>query len=294
MTLSFLQNARALSKVEASVGKKAAMAFILSHSDSVDEFLKCFQKDEVSSRRLSEHLFLMSEKVLSLNVRPDNISFHEGSHNYKFNLILARDPGKAPFVHDLYPLVDVFSLRFYDYFDFKDGTVLDIGGYIGDTATYFAIKGAKSVIVYEPNPINFSYLVQNIQLNGVQNRVEAHKAGLSSHRRKLMVPPTMSGGGSMFYPQEGGTSLGDVEVASPKEALGGLDRVDLLKVDCKGCEQDLIKDAFDEICAKVENIIMEVRNPSDPQTGEMLSKLKVGGFSLRKVNSVYGMVYLSR
>ena len=45
---------------------------------------------------------------------------------------------------------DVFLNEAYPFLPVNGKTVIDIGGYIGDTAIYFIMKGAKKVIALEP------------------------------------------------------------------------------------------------------------------------------------------------
>ena len=51
----------------------------------------------------------------------------------------------------------------------KGKIVLDIGGYIGDTAVYFSKLGASMVYVYEPHPVLYQILTKNIELNNLKN-----------------------------------------------------------------------------------------------------------------------------
>ena len=49
----------------------------------------------------------------------------------------------------------VFLYEEYQTLPVKDRIVIDIGGSIGDTAIYFALKGAKKVIALEPFLLNY-------------------------------------------------------------------------------------------------------------------------------------------
>jgi len=55
-----------------------------------------------------------------------------------------------PFPHGIYELAEVFYDNCYAGFDVSNGTVVDVGAFIGDSSVYFAYKGAKSSIAYEP------------------------------------------------------------------------------------------------------------------------------------------------
>jgi FkbM family methyltransferase len=58
------------------------------------------------------------------------------------------------------------------------------GGEIGDTAIYFALRKAKKVIVFEPFPYNFKYLIQNIKINNLEEKIEAVNAMIGDRNRK--------------------------------------------------------------------------------------------------------------
>jgi len=47
--------------------------------------------------------------------------------------------------------------------DVKNKSVVDIGAFVGDTAIYFAIKGAEKVIAIEPHPGAYEELAENIE-----------------------------------------------------------------------------------------------------------------------------------
>jgi len=87
-------------------------------------------------------------------------------------------PGKPRFIIDPVSVMtsilrQTFYDRFYDWFvkkaleavhqDKLSGTIIDIGAFIGDTAEYFALKGANEVVAYEPVSRLYNLLIRNIQ-----------------------------------------------------------------------------------------------------------------------------------
>src|SRR6266851_1823796 len=121
-------------------------------------------------RHLAYNIFMISQRTkCSVEASGDDmqIEITKKGIAYTFRLIGLPNPAKAPFVHNLTPLTDIFFLDLYDLYDYRGGVVIDIGAYIGDTAVYFAKNGAAEVYSYEPNPINYEYLKKNINLNGV-------------------------------------------------------------------------------------------------------------------------------
>ncbi len=152
---------------------------------------------------------------------------------------------------------DLTSIYPKEYFSKK--VVIDAGAYIGDTAILFSRHyGAKRVIAIEPNPIHYKVLLLNLRLNKVSNVEVMNKALCSEGDKKVCI--------------EG---LG--HSAKTKEILGidecnclincvGLDEVirkyepDTAKIDCEGCEYDVILNTDPEILKKVSTYIIEFHN----------------------------------
>jgi FkbM family methyltransferase len=197
---------------------------------------------------------------------------------YTFRFIGLPNPAKAPFVHNLTPLTDIFFLDLYDPYDYRGGVVIDIGGYIGDTAVYFAKNGAAEVYSYEPNPVNYEYLEKNINLNGVAARVKTINCAISIERR-LLVVPDKAGAGSVYSNSDMGASY-DVGNVKPNDLLHGLQEVSLLKVDCKGCERELLfGESMNEVSKKVKYLIIDAGRLNSEERDKMISELLRAGFS---------------
>ena len=57
----------------------------------------------------------------------------------------------------------LYDIHFLD-FDLSDWFVLDIGAFVGDTALYYARRGAF-VVTVEPLPSNYEVMLRNLELN---------------------------------------------------------------------------------------------------------------------------------
>ena len=68
--------------------------------------------------------------------------------------------------------------------------VIDVGAYSGVYSITAALAGAKRVIAYEPNPASVGMLHQNIQENGLKDRVDVRECALSekSGSTEMIVP----------------------------------------------------------------------------------------------------------
>jgi len=85
-----------------------------------------------------------------------------------------------------YTYGDLCALRDYDWLNVKGRRVLDVSASIGDTAVYFALKGAREVVAFEPYPFPYSYALKNVEANGLK-KVKVINAEVSGHDGTVKV-----------------------------------------------------------------------------------------------------------
>jgi FkbM family methyltransferase len=135
-------------------------------------------------------------------------------------------------------------------FDLSDWLIVDIGAFVGDTALYYAKLGA-TVIAVEPVPNNYKALLENLELNpGLKNRIIPINLALSKLTGHVEINFRGINGGASIYTNFSlkamvkSVNLNGLlnEVSKLGLALDKF-KVKFLKMDCKGCEYDII---FDE------------------------------------------------
>jgi len=87
----------------------------------------------------------------------------------------------------------------FDKFIRPDSVFLDIGGWIGSTALYGAQLAAKTY-VFEPDPIAFAELEQNVALNretAWHGRIQLQNVAIAGHNGELEIGAHGDGGDSM-------------------------------------------------------------------------------------------------
>ncbi len=144
----------------------------------------------------------------------------------------------------------------YGVIDFRNKDVIDVGAFIGDTAIYFVMRGAGRVVAIEPpHPKAFKELVRNIRSRELINRVIPINAALSSVSGVTCVPMDMDLGSIMatyFGPVandymcvNGGAR---VRLATLGEIINetGIN-TDVLKMNCEGCEYDVILNDYEHV-----------------------------------------------
>jgi FkbM family methyltransferase len=135
-------------------------------------------------------------------------------------------------------------------FDLNDWFVLDIGAFVGDTALYYARRGAF-VVAVEPLPSNYETMIRNLELNPeLKPRIIPINAAISGVDGfvEFRYNATIDGGASIHGMGRFVTKVRSVRLSTlirELESRGiGMSkfRVRVLKVDCKGCEYELVND----------------------------------------------------
>ena len=153
------------------------------------------------------------------------------------------------FRHMYVTIPQVFSEGDYASLDVKDKVIIDIGAFVGDSAIYFALKGAKRVIAVEPHPGAFAEMLENIKLNKMENIIIPVNAGLVSRSGKICVENVDNFVTHVMYYGLGGC-INAVSAVMLGELISrfGVDPGNaVLKMDCEGCEYDVILNDYEHI-----------------------------------------------
>jgi predicted nicotinamide N-methyase len=134
-------------------------------------------------------------------------------------------------------VLSVFKKNEYSFLPVMEKEVIDIGANIGESSIYFAIGGAEQVIAVEPDRINYDYAVKNIEINGYSRKIKLILAACGSK-------DIVSENELQFLTLK---TLIKKYCSSPK----------ILKVDCEGCEYDLILNASIDDLSKFSHIQIE-------------------------------------
>ena len=142
-------------------------------------------------------------------------------------------------------MVEVFVNNEWGFLNIQGRHVIDVGAFNGDSSIYFAINGAEKVIAIEPHPKAYLEMLMNIKLNNLSNKI---------------IPINVAIGKEGFIELPIDISLNDVIDKIYEKRVRGQSRVvkvrsiklsdllnlisirsEVLKLDCEGCEYDIVE-----------------------------------------------------
>jgi FkbM family methyltransferase len=213
---------------------------------------------------------------------------------------------KARGIMDIWSIKETFLDRFYERFGtrIEDGwTIVDIGGGIGDY-TLFATAATPhgKVFAFEPFPESFALLQQNLAANGGAVNVQAFAEAIWSQAGALKIDGTLGEPGQFISrsaddpggsPTTGGlptkgeayTQVPSISMADAFARLG-IDRCDLMKIDCEGAEYPILFNTPEDVLGRVQRIVMEYHDSLTQYTHrDMQEFLASKGYAVRVVQN---------
>ena len=170
--------------------------------------------------------------------------------------------------------------------------MIQAGGFIGDTALYYAEKGAK-VYSFEPNPNSYKLALENIKLNPqFSNNIVIKNYALGKDEIiDFPVNEMGSGGSSAFNIGKNKTvKVKSISITKILEEFH-IDSPYLLDLDIKGKEFEVINDSslsrFHKVRIEYTPDIAKVVNGRNL----LLNKLKEYGFTTTRIFKHNGLRY---
>lgn len=164
------------------------------------------------------------------------------------------DPGDGDFV-------SVFVTREYERLPVAGRQVLDVGASIGDSATYFAARGAARVIAVEPWPMTFNHLCKNVERNALGSVIVPMRLGVGHPGEAALDKGEAGDGAYQVRDSDQARHANDKVVVAIRSLETLTDEVGVfegvLKMDCEGGEYAAIIEASDRILRRFSHILME-------------------------------------
>jgi len=151
------------------------------------------------------------------------------------------------FKHVYLQTYEVFEEENYKFLNVEDKNILDIGAFVGDSAIYFILKGAKKVYAVEPHPDAYNEMLDNIKLNNMEDKIIPINMGINYEKDyvSINIVDINNVGGSFFNSNNTGIKIpaGKLSDIIDKYNIDA----QVLKMDCEGCEYDIILKDYDTI-----------------------------------------------
>jgi len=161
----------------------------------------------------------------------------------------------------------VYDIHFVG-FDLKDKVVVEAGAFVGDTALYYASKGAF-VYSFEPEPNLYEKAIKNIELNPKLSKRIVIKNYAIGKDGFINFPIGLGGGGSAFSEATRGYHrVRSISISSILKEFE-INNPYLLHLDIKGSEFEIIKD---RAISEFERVRIEYSTSLD---GKKLGELKI-------------------
>ncbi len=150
------------------------------------------------------------------------------------------------FKHAYGSMYQVFEEEDYKFLNVKDKNVLDIGAFVGDSPIYFILKGAKKVYAIEPHPDAYNEMIENIKLNNMEDKIIPINMGISYEKDYVSIYKSiLDTQGTLLKPKDNGTKIPAGKLSDIIEKYN-ID-AQILKMDCEGCEYDIILKDYDTV-----------------------------------------------
>ena len=194
--------------------------------------------------------------------------------------------------HDPNIVQEIWDKHFYkaDGYEIKPGdVVVDIGAHIG-SFTVWALHHGADIMAFEPDEVNFSLLMQNVQEaeKTCKGAIDLHNAAVRSIEGIFFIdrggenqPNT---GGYKIVEEMEGDSVEVVRSVPVEVIFSSFPKIDYLKLDCEGSEYDILEKLNDEQWAIINKIVMEWH--FDKERAEKIVELmKQKGFTITEFST---------
>ena len=270
----------------------------LSHED--ENLLELFCKGSIHGAN-----FITENKMGDLDIRDKTIKIIQKDGKK----IVETSTGIKFYLDSIHPeitIVETFVSNVHminSHDKWSDKVVVDAGAECGDTPLYYASMGAK-VFAFEPIKAHFDAMIRNISLNPeLSERIVPINAAIGKDGPLKFYQSDqaeIAGGASFVYNTHGkNVKISDVTGYSLESAFKefNINHVDLLKMDCKGCEFSLTENTLKNVdMVKIEFLSLD----NSHKLKDLLKILENAGFKymIYKINplqtlsnNVFGHIY---
>jgi len=182
-----------------------------------------------------------------------------------------------------YTIHEIFKKCIYPVSVNQPQTIIDAGAQIGGFTVY-ALKRSPMSVVYsvEPDPDNYSYIIENIKINGYEKKAKPINRAIYSKTTSIQFNQNNDStrAGSIF---DKGHKQITVKTITLKDIFTeyNIDKCDVLKMDIEGAEYEAIYKCPQEILKKINKMFIECHAIDDKAENNihgMKNYLRSNGF----------------
>jgi FkbM family methyltransferase len=140
----------------------------------------------------------------------------------------------------------------------ENDVIVDIGAQKGFFSIFAGINNNVKVYSFEPEPLNFSFLQENVKLNGLEKNIFIFNLAVAknSGKKRLFIDESNTGGHSMFTKTGNFLNVNCITLPEIMESHK-LNKINLLKMDCEGAEYEILFNTEEKFFKKIDKIVME-------------------------------------
>jgi len=211
---------------------------------------------------------------VSIDVSPERVGLEVNGASAAFN----------PNCVNASLLIEVFIRGEYEIPEVLSGLrgrdVIDVGANVGDSTLYFLLNGARKVIAVEPLPSVAKCAEEHLKLNGITDEVKVINAALGGG--PVSVPCDYDPRSSNDFSTLSASGPCRVPGVTLSELLDMVEDPYLLKMDCEGCEAQVMLGPERERLRAFEHVVFETHpHITGVSNEELLASLKELGFECR-------------
>ncbi len=170
----------------------------------------------------------------------------------------------------------------------KNSVYVDVGANIGDTTVIAAAYTKGKIYSFEPSPVAYPRLLENIALNGLTSQIIAERQILTDHTGIVMFEEMGTSETSHINPSKNNHGLRIKSTTLDVYAkIHHLKIIDLIKIDVEGAEMLVLKGAERLLKEhQIKHLFLEL-NPDARQYGytniDTVAYLKQHGYKIAKL-----------
>lgn len=152
-------------------------------------------------------------------------------------------------------IAGIFCYENYGFLDVSGKYVIDVGCNIGDSSIYFALNGAKRVLGYEPYPRVYNLAIENVRRMDLSDIISIFNAGIGPENAHIQIADLLE---TTAIPISSAQSGIEIPIISLNDVISQIQSSDIMfKMDCEGCEYDVLPKVSPENFRKLRKIVIE-------------------------------------